>query len=336
MRIGNVASTLVRLYNNPQTRKRTVLLVGASGIGKSSVVHQAAKMLDIAMYDMRVSTSDPTNFGMLMPDNGEMVRVTPDFIAFAKRHPEGGILFLDEITSAPPAVQAPAYQITLDHGANGEFLPDTWMVVAAGNRQSDRGVTFPMASPLCARMTRIDVESVLEDVMFYGAQVGLDPCIMAFLQDRADMVHKFDPKTDAGVPFPNQRSWFAVSDKLAVDFDPATRAELIAGDVGREAAALFEAFLRVWESMPSIDSILTDPDSVEVPEALNVRYCVAMGLSARLDRDNFANAWSFLQRMPKELGTLVVKLAYTRDRSIARSPSFTEWASVNQSAWKRS
>lgn len=339
MRIGDISETLVRIYNNPRTRRRAPYLVGASGIGKSDSVRQAVKLLStkdkpVVMYDLRLSTSDPTDFGLLMPEGGRLVRQMPDFIAYMEEHPRG-ILFLDEITSAPPAVQAPAYQVVLDRHANGFKIPDGWMVVAAGNRQSDRGVTFNVAAPLLNRMTEIEVDTVLDDVLEHGAINGLDPRVMAFLKSRADLLHKFEGKDHTGHQFPTPRGWFAVSDKLILELPDAQRVELIKGDVGHEAAVSFEQFLRVWETMPDVDKIFEEPDSVEVPEKLDVRYCVSMGLSARITKDNFDMAWLYLKRMPQEFQVLVVKLAYQRDRDLARSPAFSEWVTNNNTAFSR-
>ena len=110
------------------------------------------------------------------------------------------------------------------------------------------------------------------------------------------------------------------------------RVELIKGDVGEESAMIFETHLRVWESMPRIDDILQGKD-VPIPKELNVRYCVAMGLATRLDATNFDKAWKFLSKMPGDVQTLTIKLAHKRDRTITKSPAFTQWAIANQAAF---
>lgn len=334
MRIGKASETLGRIYDNEATRMRAVFLEGASGIGKSTVVNDMAKERGLPVIDIRLAQCDPTDLrGVPSVENHRTHWNVPANFPDPEKEPVG-ILFLDEVTSAPPAVQAVAYQLVLDR-MQGEYkLPDGWMIVLAGNRQSDRGVTFAMAAPLKNRMTVVEIDTVLEDFLDYGSIKGLDPRVMAFVSDRADLLHKFD-KDSYGKQFPSPRSWFAVSDKLAIDFDTQTRVEMLKGDVGHEAAVAFEQFLRVWETMPSISKILTDPESVEVPAELNVRYCVAMGLSARIEKDNFNNAWTYIQRLPREFQTLIVKLAYQRDNSLMQATSFTEWALANKEAFKR-
>lgn len=332
MRIGKVTDAIVRNYNNPKRRNRALFLLGKSGVGKSDSVRQAADQLGLPVYDMRLSTSDPTDFGLLMPVDGVLVRQKPAFIEYMDRNPDGGILFLDELSSAPPAVQAPAYQVVLDRACNGFAIPNTWMVVGAGNSQSDRGVTHPIAAPLLNRMTVVKVETVLDDVLMHGAANGLSPMVMAFLSSRAEFLHQFD-KEHYNKPFPSPRAWFAVSDTLDMNLPPDLRVEFIEGDVGEKAGATFEAFTRVWESMPDIDKIIETPDKVAVPEGADVRYCVTMGLASRMDKKNFENVYQYLKRMPNELSVLAVKLAVQRDNSIGKSPAFKDWVRDNKHAF---
>jgi len=251
----------------------------------------------------------------------------PDFLP----HDGAGILFLDEITSAPPAVQAAAYQLTLTPEDFG--IPKEWMVIAAGNRKTDRGVTFNLAAPLQNRMCDLDVQTTLDDFTNYAITQDIAAEILSFLRDRPDLLHKFEPTGDIR-PFPTPRSWFAVSALLELDLPVQERVEMIKGDVGEEAAMVFETHLRVYENMPRIDDILAGKD-VPLPKEMNVRYCIAMGLATRLSHENFDKAWGFLEKMPAEIQTLTIKLAYKRDNGLTRAAAFSKWAIANQSAFSR-
>lgn len=334
MRIQHVTPILVKRYMNPQTRKRTVFLRGASGIGKSDVVFQTSDLLAQhidnwrGVVDLRLAQMDPTDLrGVPHVFNGRTCWARPDFLPADG----AGILFLDEITSAPPAVQAAAYQLTLSPQDFG--IPAEWMVIAAGNRKSDRGVTFNLAAPLQNRMCDIEVNTTLDDFTNHAITQGIRPEILSFLRDRPDLLHKFEPVGEVK-PFPSPRSWFAVSHVLDCDFPQQDRVELIKGDIGEEAALIFETHLRVFETMPRIDDILEGKD-VKLPKELNVRYCVAMGLATRLSADNFDNAWKFLEQMPGDIQTLTIKLAYKRDKSLTRSAAYTKWAVANAAAFSR-
>jgi len=334
MRIQHVTPILVKRYLNEKTRKRTVFLRGKSGIGKSDVVKQTSNLLQDhvkdwqGVIDLRLAQMDPTDLrGIPHVEEGRTMWARPDFLpSFGS-----GIMFLDEITSAPPAVQAAAYQLTLTPEDFG--IPDTWMIIAAGNSKTDRGVTFNLAAPLQNRMCDIQVDTTLEDFINYAITQDIRPEVMSFLRDRPDMLHKFEGGSDIKA-FPSPRSWFAVSDLLELDVPLQDRVEMIKGDVGEEAALIFETHLRVYETMPRIDDIL-DGKPCEMPKELNVVYCVAMGLATRIDRTNFDNAWKFLQQMSGDIQTMVMKLAYKRDKQIAHSPAFSEWARENADAFKR-
>lgn len=338
MRIGKLAHTLAKHYLNAGTRKRTTFLRGPSGIGKTEVIYQLAAILKDnlpnwdGVRDIRLSQFDPVDFrGIPVVVDGRTCWMPPEFFP---KEDTSGVMFLDEITSAPPAVQAVAYQLCNERRVGDYELPDEWMIVAAGNRQSDRGVTFNIAAPLLNRMTVIDVDTTFDDWQEHAAVCGKRPEVIAFVKSRVDLLHKFEGK---GVieQFPSPRGWFAVSDILDAEFEPAVRSELINGAVGKEGGVSFESYMRIYEQIPDLDRIAKEPDSVDVPDNLDIRYCLAMGISARLSADNFAPYWKFLKRMPKELQTLTVKLAYRRDKNISKCAAFGEWATANADAFKR-
>jgi len=332
MRIQHVTPILVKRYLNEKTRKRTVFLRGKSGIGKSDVIKQTSELLADhikdwrGVVDLRLSQMDPTDLrGIPYVTEGRTGWAKPDFLPSSG----SGIVFLDEISDAAPAVQAAAYQLTLTPADFG--IPDTWMIIAAGNRKSDRGVTFNLAAPLQNRMCEIAVDTTLEDFLNYAITKNIAPEILSFLRDRPDMLHKFDGGNNIQA-FPSPRSWFAVSDILELDVPVQDRIEMIKGDVGEEAAIMFETHLRIWETMPRIDDILKGKP-VAMPNELNVKYCVAMGLAARVTNENFDNAWKFLENMSGDIQTLVMKLAHKRDRKIAQCPAFSKWAIANAGAF---
>lgn len=337
MRISHVTPILVKRYLNERTRKRPVFLRGPSGIGKSEVVFQTSDLLGQhvkdwrGVVDLRLGQMDQTDVrGIPVADKEAMIThwARPDFLP----REGAGILFLDEITSAPPAVQAVAYQLTLSPQDFG--VPDTWMVVAAGNRKTDRGVTFNLAGPLQNRLCDVEVNTTLEDFVMHAVARGMKAEITSFLYDRPDLLHKF-VSTQEMQPFPTPRAWFGVDATLDLEIPAQDRVELIKGDVGEEAAMVFETHLRVYETMPRIDDILEGKD-IPVPKELNVRYCIAMGLATRLDYTNFDKAYKFLSQMPGDIQNLTIKLAYKRDKSLANSAAYTKWAIENQNAWGRS
>ena len=129
-------------------------------------------------------------------------RMLPD----AERHGSAGILFLDEITSALPAVSAAAYQLILDRCLGEYQVPDGWVIIAAGNRQGDRGVTYAMPSPLANRFTHFNFDINLDDWVLWAHQNQIDERVIGFLRFRPELLFDFDPASDP-VAFATPRSW---------------------------------------------------------------------------------------------------------------------------------
>jgi len=335
MRIKHVTPVIVKRYLDPKVRKRALFLLGPAGIGKSQVVFQASSYLQDkvddwrGVVDIRLSQMEPTDLRGIPA--ADMANKIATWCRFDTLPQDGcGIIFLDEITSAPQSIQAAAYQLVLTPEDFG--VPEGWMIIAAGNQKSDRGVTYNIGGPLLNRFNQVEVVSVLEDFEEHAITQDIRPEVLSFLRDRPDYLHKFEPTGGEIKPFPTPRSWFAVSDMLSLNLPEEVRPELIKGDVGEEAGIAFEAHLRVYGEMPRIDDIL-EGKPTEVPEKLNVLYCVAMGLATRLDKSNFDSAWKFLQKCPGDVQTLTVKLAYKRDKDLAKSPAFTQWSLQNQGAF---
>jgi len=332
MRIGQITNLLVARYNNEKVRERAIMLIGPSGVGKSQVVWQAAEELGIDVVDLRLAQSDPTDIkGVPSVKAGRTVWNLP---AWFPKPGTSGILFLDEITSAVPAIQAAAYQIVLDRVVSDTKLPDGWMVVTAGNRQSDRGVTYVMAAPLTNRQSIVDVDTTLEDFVAHASANDISPKVLAFVQARPEYLHQYNADT-YGKQFPSPRSWFAVSDELEIDYDQQTRVDMIVSNVGKEAGISFEGFMRKYDVMPSLIKILDGDSDVDQPYDRDTEFCVAMGLAGRLTKANFNNAWKYIRHMGKEFQPLIIKMAVARDNDVRQATKFNEYIMANKDAFKR-
>lgn len=346
MKIEKIVNTIVRNYCDTNRRNRTLFLLGPSGVGKSDCVRQAAQQLgetygtSFPVLDLRLSQMEPPDFsGVPSVKDGRTVKNPPTWLPTDLQ--SQGFILLDEITSAPPVMQAAAYQVALDRCMGDTPIPDGWMVIAAGNRASDRGVNYPLAAPLLARMTVINVESSLDGFVDYCAKRNVRSEVVAFVKSRAEYLNERDETVNArigdlpiGKPFATQRAWTTAA-QYYLDEPAAERLELLRGSVGDRAATDLEAFLRIWQSMPSIDLIFTDPDSVPVPRNTATRYAVSVGVGSRCTKKNFGMAKRYLDRLPGEFKALAVKFAYKRDNTIAESKAFSSFVAENPELWKQ-
>ncbi|NCC26299.1 MAG: MoxR family ATPase, partial [Deltaproteobacteria bacterium] len=214
--------------------RQPVFLWGAPGVGKSQVVAQVAARRSLELVDVRAVLLDPVDLrGIPRIDaQGNAVWCPPSFLPRSGQ----GVLFLDELNTAPPLVQAACYQLILDRKLGEYILPEGWVIVAAGNRESDRSVTHRMPSALANRLIHLDFDPDLDDWLVWAEQADIDARLRAFLRFRPKLLHVFDPTRNEKA-FPSPRSWEFASRVMRSGARWSTMRELLKGAVGESAAA---------------------------------------------------------------------------------------------------
>jgi MoxR-like ATPase len=151
----------------------STMIWGAPGIGKSSIVKQVANANKIEFIDLRLSQLAPTDLRGLPvaiapnSENGNLGTSTwypPEFLP----REGAGILFLDELNMAPPAMQGVAQQLILDRCVGAYQVPEGWYIWSAGNRKEDRASVFEMPSPLANRFLHLEVEADFDSFKAYA------------------------------------------------------------------------------------------------------------------------------------------------------------------------
>jgi MoxR-like ATPase len=194
---------LNNLINN--SLQISTMIWGAPGIGKSSIVAQAAKEHKMDFVDVRLSQLAPTDLrGLPVAENGISKWYPPEFLP----HSGKGILFLDELNMAPPAMQGMAQQLILDRRVGSYVVPEGWYLWAAGNRKEDRAAVFDMPTPLANRFLHLQVEPDFDSFKAYALTTKVHEQIIAFLSFRSNLLHKLDPQQPA---WPSPRSWVMAS-----------------------------------------------------------------------------------------------------------------------------
>ena len=322
MRPSQILSSLHTLLSIRQP----VFLWGAPGVGKSQVVAEAARSMGYALRDIRAVLLDPVDLRGIprISPAGETEWCPPSFLPGADA-PEKGILFLDELNTAPPLVQAACYQLILDRRIGEYFLPEGWVVVAAGNREKDRAVTHRMPSALSNRMVHLEFDVSLDDWLEWAARSGIRPEVMAFLRFRPKLLHDFDAQASSKA-FASPRSWSFVSAIMQASPDEDVEYGLYRGAVGDGAAAEFMGFLRVWRDLPCVEDVLAAPEAAAVPAEPAARYAMSEALAARATGRNLPAVFTYLERLPVEFGVLCMRQAVCRDESLVESPAFGAWA----------
>jgi hypothetical protein len=313
-----------------------VMIWGPPGVGKSRIVAQVAQSHGVPVIDVRLSQMEPTDLrGIPFREGSSVEWSIPAMLPDAARHGERGILFLDEITAAPPSVTAAAYQLILDRRLGEYRVPAGWVIFAAGNRYGDRGVSYVMPAPLANRFTHYEVEPHLDDWVAWAHAEGLDERVIAFLRFRPDLLFDFDPAHNP-VAFPSPRSWEYAHLALAKFGDAR---DLLQGAlqacVGPAAGVELKAFIDHMDELPDIDAIVRG-ESIEVPSAMDLQYGVAAALvrRARDARERpqadllYGNILRYAQAFPqREMGVmLVTDMHRSIGKPLFRVPEFADWA----------
>jgi hypothetical protein len=300
----------VNMKNASLGKKRRGLFVwGPPGIAKSSIVEQVCDELNFKLIDIRLTQMEPTDLrGIPVPfkDKNDKAYVEWAVPALLPKRDDGkrtstitgdmgesydgAIILLDELPNAAPSVQAGSYQIVLD-GQLGEWTcPDNVIVMAAGNRDTDKGATFKMPTPLQNRFTHIEMKSDFEDFQNYALNSSFHQAVVGYLTAFKHELFQFDA-TSASRGFPTPRSWEAVSDILRGDpnLPEVVQLGLIAGAVGDGIAVKFLEYRRNAANLPAADDILNGKvTELKKGADISLMYALTTALCYEL-KDRFEN-----------------------------------------------
>ncbi|MEO1938636.1 MAG: MoxR family ATPase [Sulfurimonas sp.] len=322
MRASEVTKALEALV----VQKVPTFLWGAPGIGKSSIVKSIAKEKGIGFIDLRLALMDPTDLKGIPFYDKESHSALWAPPAFLPREGEG-ILFLDELNSAAPAVQSSAYQLILDRAIGEYRLPDGWAIVAAGNRESDRGVTYKMPAPLANRFVHFELEVSVEDWRSWAYGVGIDVRIIAYITYKNEHLFTFDAKKQQK-SFATPRSWEYVHNILQSGIEASLLLDVIAGAVGREVAVSFLSFIKVMDRLPDIAAIASGSVR-EHPSEIDVLYALSSGVVSHYlqnpEDEKLENILNYTLELQGEFAVLIVQDLQREGVKMEHLAAFKKW-----------
>jgi MoxR-like ATPase len=329
-----------------------VLLWGQPGIGKSSTLTQLAQGLGLPLETVIGSVHEPSDFAGLpvvgsQPAVDGVAMAPPDW-AVRLRQAGRGLLFLDELSSAPPAVQAALLRVVLERRVGSLPLPDPVRIVAAANPASSAADGWQLAPPLANRFVHLswvhDPQVVVRGLGGTWPRIPLpqlDPgrldrsvararsSICAFLTARPDYTHRMPTSaaSRAGA-WPSPRTWEMALRLLAFgyagDADLDAIALAVRGAVGDGAGLELLGFLE-RRDLPDPEAVLADPDGFELPERGDLVHAVLSAAVDAISRDTTRGRW--------EAGWAVVaRLAGTVPADLLATPAM-ELAALRDPTW---
>ena len=301
---------------------------GPPGIGKSDIVAQITNSFSNShLIDIRLSLWEPTDIKGIPyfdSNSGTMVWGAPSELPtqeMAEKY-DNIVLFLDEMNSAAPSVQAAAYQLILNRRVGTYKLPDNVMIVAAGNREADKGVTYRMPAPLANRFVHLELAVNFDDWFQWAVDNRINNDVVGYLSFSKKDLYDFDPKSPSR-SFATPRSWSFVSELLDDGLDETTTTDLVAGAVGEGLAVKFMAHRKVASSMPNPTDILAGKVKEMKSKEISAMYSLTVSLCYELKEACDANDKKFddkvnnflrfaMDNFETELVVMGIKLALTQ------------------------
>ncbi|MEV8626270.1 MoxR family ATPase [Streptomyces sp. NBC_01268] len=304
-----------------------VLLWGEPGIGKTAALTQLAASLDLPLTTVIASVHEPTDFSGL-PIVGEDpaangVPMAPPQWAVELVRAGRGLLFLDELSTATPAVQAALLRVVLERRVGALQLPPGVRIVAAANPRASAADGWELSPPLANRFVHLywvhDVDVVvrglggvwpraelprLEEAGLADAVAFARRAVCGFLGARPTLIHRLPTtETRRGGAWPSPRSWEAAMTLLAFGTAAAVSRDVLAllvrGAVGDGPGLELLAHIDRME-LPDPEVLLADPAAAMLPERGDLRQAtleaVVAAVGARPEQERWEAGWAVLVR----------------------------------------
>jgi hypothetical protein len=326
-----------------------VLLWGEPGIGKSAGLRQLATGLGVPLETVIASVHEPSDFAGL-PIIGDDPAATgvpmapPDWavrLAASGR----GIVFFDELSSAPPAVQAALLRVVLERRVGSLALPEPVRVVAAANPPSSAADGWHLSPPLANRFVHLrwthDPRTVARGMAGTWPAVPVpvvDPArvssavarargtISGFLTARPGLAHHLPGDAESrGLAWPSPRTWEMALRLLAVGYATGAGQKAVAaalvGAVGDGAGLELLNYLENLD-LPDPDRVLANPAAFALPargdRQLAFLTAVVSAVQSDLTRRRWEAGWTVLAKaveagVPDVAARAAADLAALRD-----------------------
>ncbi|MFE2103755.1 AAA family ATPase, partial [Streptomyces sp. NPDC059468] len=326
-----------------------VLLWGEPGIGKTAALKQLASALDLPLTTVIASVHEPSDFSGLPvvgddPAQQGVPMAPPDWAVRLVRAGRG-LLFLDELSTAPPAVQAALLRVVLERRIGALRLPPGVRIVAAANPRSSAADGWELSPPLANRfvhlqwthdhdvvvrglggtwpratLPRLDAERLPEAVdVARRAVCGL-------LTARPALVHRLPSgESRRGGAWPSPRSWEMTLRLVAFATAAGSSREvlslLVRGTVGDGPGLELLAGLDRMD-LPDPEVLLADPAGAVLPDRGDLRQAVLDGVVDAIrrspERSRWDAAWTLLVRAMETGAPDVVVVPATTLASLRR------------------
>ena len=270
-------------------KKRPMMIWGPPGIGKSDLIAGVCnEYANSLLIDVRLPLWEPTDIKGIpyySANDNTMKWAPPTELPSEELAAQYDtiFLFLDELNGGAPAVQAAAYQLILNRKVGTYKLPDNVVIVAAGNRETDKGVTYRMPKPLANRFVHYEIRVDFEDWLTWATNNDISPDVVGYLTFAKSDLYNFDPSSNER-SFATPRSWAFVSELLddVEDFTDEEITDMVSGAIGEGTALKFKAHRAVASKLPNPTLILTGEVTTLKTKEISAMYSLSTSMAYEL------------------------------------------------------
>lgn len=306
------------------------MLLGSPGIGKSGLAHQLAAEYNLQLIDLRLAQCDPTDLAGFPSLEGGRADYLPMRHFPIKGDPlppgkDGWLLLLDEITSAPAAIQAASYKLILDRMVGSHPLHERCLMMAAGNRETDGAIVETMSTALQSRLVHLDLTVDMDQWIDWATEHQIDHRITDFVKFKPDQLYTFRADhTDHTYACP--RTW-EFANRLMTDqdlFDPIM-VPVLSGTISEGVAREFITFCRIYQDLPTIPQIMARPKELVVPEEPSILFALTGTLAHHINTTNATALMQFIDRLPMEFQVVCLRETVRRHRELISHVALQSW-----------
>lgn len=323
-------SQAVRMITAAIKAKVVPMLHGSPGIGKSQIIYQIAEAYDLQVIDFRLSQCDPTDLSGFPTIVGEKADYLPMKHFPIEGDPlppgkAGWLLFFDEATSAPPAIQAAAYKVILDRMVGSHKIHKNCAMVAAGNLMTDGAIVHEMSTALQSRMQHLELVCDAKEWDEWAVTHGIDYRITSFMKYKPGQLFNFSADhTD--MTFACPRTWEFTNRILGVmDYSLPDFLPMISGTIGEGVAREFIVFCKIHAELLTPIQIVSNPETVKVPSEPSILFALTGSIAHNIKPDNGEAYMKFVSRLPVEFQVVCLRETVRRNKTMMAHASIQKW-----------
>lgn len=241
----------------------------------------------------------------------------------------GWLLFLDELPLADRGVQKASYKLILDRMVGDFKLHDKVAICAAGNLETDNAMVEEMSTALQSRLVHLEVKVDREIWLQWAGANGVDHRITSFVNWKPELLYNFRPDSEDRT-YASPRTWEFTNRLLkTVDLESHAGLALLAGTVGEGVAREFISFSRIHNDLPTIDQIIRNGDTLQVPTDPSTLFALSGAIGAHATEDNANALMKFVNRLSADFQVVTLREMTRRNKKLLQNAEVGLWAARN-------